>query len=207
MRIIFLAEASKKIRSWKSDLLIKFKTVILNKKCNLKTSFQNLNQHSVFSRYRIEEIDIKNNKISLYCHFTRGILNTTIMEVILNQEIIKNLPINQAGTLGYLYGKLFCHDGKNIEKITHPKKNECFSLTNSGSQLKINSLDREGVVTFTDINTKEIFKKTPLEIYENEALMNKFDAIQACYIGILAGIFITKKPKHNFKKPFLTIVK
>lgn len=189
-----------------AGIFLKFYKHILKKTNKIKVILQQINQRTEYPRYRIEKIDVPKNKVLLYCHFSRGFLNTSIMEIIINPEIITNLPIKQAGLLGYFYGKFWQANKKYID-FFEQKKNREFSLRNSNSKFKINSLDRDGMITYFDINTNEIFKKYPVEIYRNERLIIHFDSIQACYLGILAGISDNKKPKNCLRKPILTIVK
>jgi hypothetical protein len=73
------------------------------------------------------------------------------------------------------------HDGDNVIKtiLTHALKN------------------REGSICFVNISTNEKFIMDPRDIALTEQLIQEFDAAQAFYIGLFAGLKINNPTKNR----------
>ena len=83
----------------------------------------------------------------------------------------------------------------NVKSIKKPS----YFLNHRYGRYKIISEKRDGTIECVHIKTKNILSAHPLSIVEDSVFINYFDANQACYIGILAGISIEKNKKMNTK--------
>lgn len=156
--------------------------------------------------FRIEEIDLSSQAVIFYCQGVNTVLKMPIPEAISDDAIISNLRPTQACWLGYYYGKI----ARDIPSLTKRNVSD-FLLCFSQGQFKILSQDRKGDITYIDTKTKEIYTENPIELSKNEFVISRFDPSQACYIGIIAGINISRVGESVFSKrkihPILKVVK
>ena len=128
--------------------------------------------------YKIDELDIEANQVTLHYYGSRAILKMSISHVINDEEIIGNLSSIQACWIGYNYSKYF-------SKIR--QKNINFSLHVKKGRYKIISSERSGEIKYFDLKTRKEFQEHPINIVQNISVIEQFDPTQACYIGMLAG--------------------
>lgn len=159
--------------------------------------------------YRVEEIDTIKKTAVIHCHGVRILLKLSINEIIKDATIIFNLSAIQAAYIGYYYGKLF--ETNATENLYWQDKSN-FMLRQAKGEYKILSQERNGDITYINIASNIIFIENPMYIFQNKNIINKFDSSQACYIGVLVGINLTKEEEkkllgNKHKWPKLSIVK
>lgn len=157
----------------------------------------------------IKEFDLQKKEVVIYCYGVRIItIKSTIAEIVGDPNIVVNLPSFQSCWLGYYYGKLCAQS--NGEAASFHAKGGSFLLRFTRGRFKIFSFDRENVLTYVDVKTKKSYKESPVVIAQNKFVISQFDASQACYIGILAGLMVAKQGEQIIeinKKPIFTLVK
>jgi len=143
---------------------------------------------------RIDEIDLIENRVIIYCHGSRSIIKSTIAGAIADSLTLAQLVPLQAYCLGFYYGKLSteaCRSENSNIKTTKPKQWD-FLLSSAKSKYKILSYDREHNLTYRNSHTLEKYVENIIDIAKNESLIAEFDSTQACYIGFLAGSLVAK---------------
>lgn len=162
--------------------------------------------------YKISSIDAENQTAILHVNFKNIFFTQTFSEIISNVEIIEGLSPQQACWLGVYYGRALktALDGKkNLRNIKKPD----YLLQHKQGCYKIISENRDGNITCIHVKTKQTLTSHPLCIAEDGTFIKNFDANQACYIGILAGIAMIKKQNHAQVEtkqhcvPYLRLVK
>lgn len=68
------------------------------------------------------------------------------------------------------------------------KVNDDFSLQPTIGKYNIMMIDRQGQLLYSKPNNDSIMVISPELAVRNNKLISQFDPIQACYIGLLAGI-------------------
>lgn len=138
---------------------------------------------------RIEEIDLVNNKIVVYCRGTEATINLSFDQIINDIAMISNFSPKHASWIGYYYGKYYAamlgkKSNYNVpfEFLTH-EDNEEFC---------IKMLARQGLLVYLNKETNELNYMRPIKIMATDYLITKFNPVQACYIGILSGIAASK---------------
>ncbi|OGT41295.1 MAG: hypothetical protein A3F13_09865 [Gammaproteobacteria bacterium RIFCSPHIGHO2_12_FULL_40_19] len=163
------------------------------------------------SAINLEEIDISKKVVVVRSRGARAVLKLSIAEAIADPSIIANLLPVQACWLGYYAGLLY--DPAEIQKQKQYLKNAegVFSLKCAAGQYRVVSQDRKGEITYMKSNDTDVITEYPINIVQDEVTISKFDASQACYIGILAGIYVTKYGNNaqtiQKKPPILHVIK
>ena len=165
----------------------KIKNIIRNLIVSVKT------KSSIAS---LKRIDPKNLKVTLYFKGSNKINTFDLYDLVFDQAIISSLPQRSAATIGYYYGI-------NYTKILHKKENLQFSFENKKNNFKyqIISIDRSKNIIFCSKQNHlrpESAKMHPFDIIGNKKLLSDFHPIQACYIGIQAGIKQTSIKKQLY---------
>src|SRR3990167_8788576 len=158
---------------------------------NIKRAIKQLNESNK-TPCRIDEIDVTENRVIIYCHGSRNIIKTTIAEAMSDPLLLNQIPPLQAYCLGYYYGKISTEMRllkSNLSKEFEPREWN-FSLFSDNGKYRVFSYDRLHDLTYENITTSEKHKANIIRVAQNEALLSEFDPSQACYIGLLAGIFI-----------------
>ncbi len=161
------------------------------------------------SPIRLEEIDISKKIVIVRSRGARAVLKISIAEAIADPSIVANLLPAQACWLGYYAGLIY--DQSEIQRQKQLLKNadSGFSLKCSKGQFKIISQDRKGEITYIQPKTQAVTTCFPIDIVQNDSVISNFDTSQACYIGILAGIYAAKYGANiNVRqKPILRVIK
>lgn len=161
---------------------------------------------------RLSSIDFEGQTAILHIINKRIFIKKTFSEIISNQNIIESLSSEHACWIGVYYGRMLRNavDGKkNLRDI----KNSYYFLRHQYGQYKIICENRDGTIGCLHVKKRIELKTHPLSIAVDKIFINYFDANQACYIGILAGINLEKNKsiadfttkKHTV--PYLRIVK
>jgi|GEM_PF-709883 len=154
--------------------------------------------------FRLDKINYQTSTASLYCRGARVVINQKISELICNANIIHNMSAIQSSYLGYHYGLMMDNEKSDISFLLNKTRKSKFFLNFNKSENIILSITRDGRINYKNKNLDEINTKYPLDIYNNESILTRFEPSQACYIGILAGISQKKLPRPNITK--LTLI-
>ena len=139
-------------------------------------------------------------------------IKQTFSEIISTPSILDGLSCKHACWIGIYYGKalrMALESKKNHKNFYKPN----YLLKHKHGLYKIISENRNGTIDCLHIRTKKELNATPLLISQDEKLLKLFDPSQACYIGILAGIEISKRENRQseirdiYKAPYLRVVK
>lgn len=159
---------------------------------------------------RIEEINILKKTIVIHCRGVEGSVKLSFDEIINDPVMLSNLSSKHASWIGYYYGKHYCNLIREKQK-NNASPNFDFSINRFPSQLVITMLNRQNDLVCLDKENNTTCTISPVSAMANERLIKKFDSIQACYIGILAGTSNSKKinrsPLSNSNIPHLRLVK
>jgi len=162
--------------------------------------------------YRISSIDDEHQTVILNVIHKSIFFTRTFAEIISNAEIIEGLSSQQACWLGVYYGralKAALHGKQQLKNIKNPN----YLLQHKYGRYKIISEHRDGRVTCINVKTKKELSAQPISIAKDDIFIKNFDASQACYIGILAGIAMEKKQLDSLIEiksksvPYLKVVK
>ena len=171
-------------------------------------SLKNIDFHPVY--YRISSIDAEKQTVILHIIHKSIFITLTFAEIISDSEIIEGLSCQHACWVGVHYGKALrlALDGKShLKNIKKPS----YLLKHKYGQYKITGENRDGMITCLHVKTKKELTIHPVSIAKDELFMNHFDANQACYIGMLAGMAIGKKQSPSAEKqssvPYLRVVR
>lgn len=146
---------------------------------------------------RIEEVNVTRQQVIIHCRMVNEAIKLTFSEAVANIKLISNLPPTQASWLGAYYGKVLAETAQNINSLKK-KHSVPFLLQNTRGRYTISSEKRSGEIKYYDKINKIEFIEHPITIASNEYIISEFDPTQACYIGLLAGIYMeNKKIKSN----------
>lgn len=162
--------------------------------------------------YQISTIDLETQTALLHIKHKNIFIKQTFSEIISTPSVLEGLSCKHACWIGIYYGKALRNalkDKKKLKNINKPS----YLLKHKRGLYKIISENRDGTIDCLQIRTKRELNASPLLISQDENLIKLFDPSQACYIGILAGIEISKKERRasdtnsQYKTPYLRIVK
>ena len=142
---------------------------------------------------RIEEINLTEQTIVIHCRGIGAPIKLTLDEIINDSIILANLSSKQASWIGYYYGK---HYSESINKENGYPNILNFTIDEEPGKNNIIMLNRHGHLIYSsqDKNTHTI---SPINAMRSENIIRQFTSIQACYIGILAGISNKNKINHK----------
>lgn len=146
--------------------------------------------------YHLESINLEKKKVSMSYRGTRSQVVMDLSDVVLNANIISNLSSSDAIEIGFYCGSLGCAFGgglntlrKNVTKKIKFGREVYLKRGN----FNIDSIMRDGKLNMTNLTNEINISKYPIDVYRNQALIDKLDSTQAAYIGCLAGIDSIKK--------------
>jgi len=176
----------------------------------VKNAYQDIKTLDI-SAIRLEEIDISKKIVVVRSRGARAVLKLSIAEAIADPSIVANLLSAQACWLGYYAGLIYDPSEIHRQKQLLKSADSAFSLKCNKGQYKIVSQDRKGEITYINITTHVVKSNHPIDIAQDNAIISNFDTSQACYIGILAGIYAEKYGANisvrGNKRPLLRLVK
>ncbi|MDP1574321.1 MAG: hypothetical protein Q8L78_05270 [Coxiellaceae bacterium] len=163
---------------------------------------------------RLEEIDLKNNKVIIHCYVSRTEMNLSTKDAISEAKLINSLPSLQACWLGYYYGKSL-REGKMSNKKFSKHENKHLLLRSSKKRYSIVGLEhRNFMIAYIDLKTRIEHTKPAIELAQDNYFLENIGPSQACYIGIWSGIAVAKHGSgilHNEEPqriaPYLRVVK
>jgi hypothetical protein len=149
-------------------------------------------------------LQVKHKSLTLTCTFS---------EAINDMSIVNHLSANEACYLGGYFGRAL-KKGSGRSEALRQAKSKPFLLQNTKSKYQILYQNRTGDIGYFDMKSKKEFIDNPVSLASNKYIMSNFNSCQACYIGILAGIFMEKAISHDKKqgknirgRPALRVVK
>ena len=179
---------------------------ILSSFIRRNSRYKDIKSNHVF--YKIVD-SINNNEFALQCINTNTLFYAKITDIIFDTDILYGLHPVQSCFIGIEYAKY-------IKKHKHPSKTNSqkinqYSLSRYG-YYSLCYQNRNGELCFINNITNEQLIMDPRDIALSEELINEFDAAQAFYIGLLAGLKINNPAKQNknyseIKQPLLYLVK
>ena len=175
----------------------------------LLRNLYNVNYLHRMTVYRISSIDFDNQTILIHVVQKSIFIKQTFSQAVSSPEIVEGLSCEQACWLGVYYGKALRSalqgkgDFKNIKKPS-------YLLKHHYGRYRINSENRDGTISCIHLKTRKGITVSPLSIAKDALFLKEFDANQACYIGILAGIQMNKNEGRELTQkstPYLRVVK
>lgn len=154
----------------------------------------------------ILEIDVNKQMVLISYTGVDVCLKISILDIIYDNSIIKNIPITHASRLGYFYGLVL--DKNNSCDLNKPLKMDFFLEENSNNKYVIKFINRDGSLVYMDKYKRLTFRDLPINIYNNRKIIEGFSQSQAMYIGFLAYKSLSKKnrTKSLSMKNFLRVV-
>lgn len=157
-------------------------TIVINKWIKLL----NIKFKSIVPLCRIEEIDLQRKVVVIHCKNINAPIKLTLNEIIKDEAVLTNLSAKQASWIGYYYGKYY----KTLVDQKNYWENFNFSIDDFSGNCMLTMLDRRNNLIYTEKNQTKII--SPINAIINENIITQFSPMQACYIGILAGIYNRK---------------
>jgi hypothetical protein len=179
------------------------------------SSFVKSNKNDKVSHifYKIVDLIQENEYFVLQCINTKAIFHAQIIEIVFDLDILYGLHPVQACYIGIEYSKHIKNSNQTtIEKSNQTQKLNKYSIYRYG-KYRLLFQNREGNVGFRNEFNNEEFLMDPKDIALSEELIQDFDAVQAFYIGLLAGLKINHPVKkhviinNNQSKPHLRLIK
>lgn len=157
--------------------------------------------------FRLDKIDTERKNVSIYCRGARIVINKKFSEAILNAEMIHNMNPIHSAYIGYYFGLFTEEHNSCINFLLNKNNKPKFYLRFSKNKYTISSITRDGKINYYKNEcTNEFWTQKPIEIYRNEAILEKFDASHACYIGILVGLEQKRSQHKDFNAFKLKLV-
>src|SRR3989338_2194085 len=121
------------------------------------------------------------------------VFKVALFEAVQNTQLIYALTAVEACWLGGYYGRYVraVMDGRMIG--AHDTSFLLSTKTHFQAQYHVISVDRHHVLTYFDYVNKTTHKTHVCEIAYHQDNISRFDNMQACYIGFLAGTIFEKQ--------------
>lgn len=126
-------------------------------------------------------------KFAIHCINTSAIFYSSIENIASDPDILHGLHPAQACFIGIEYASYLKKPDSSMAAQNQKSKLNKFSMCRYGENHYLYH-DRNGDIFFTNRNTNENFIMCPRDIASSEDLIVEFDAAQAFYIGLLAGL-------------------
>ncbi len=172
---------------------------------------RDLNVRANFIFYKIVDSFKENQTYLLQCINTKATFQSNINEIVFDTDILYGLHPIQACYVGIEYSKHIKNTFLSAEKQQKQKeKIGKLSVCRYG-KYNLCSQNRDGKLCFVSKTNGECFTMDPRDIALSEELINEFDASQAFFIGLNAGLKLngpaTKQSKQKtMNAPQLRIV-
>lgn len=141
---------------------------------------------------RIEHINMEKQTIVVHTRGVHAPLHLKFDAIIKEEALLNSFSSRHASYIGYYYG---IHTGTTIENPNNATGYfYCFSESPS-NKYTIRGLDRRKNLIYIDQINKNQITRAPEQIMGLTDVISDFPPLQACYIGILAGINHSKSQK------------
>lgn len=131
----------------------------------------------------IKTINPDENKVIMHCRRMHKLLHFTLDEVINDKHILSKFSSYEASQIGYYFGK-----NKALNEVSVD-----FFKSQRLKKYSIMMIDRKGDIIYIDRETHEMHIRSPEYLILTHHLIDHFDSLQACYLGILSGIYEKKR--------------
>jgi len=152
--------------------------------------------HSNQNTCRLVDFDTQKQAVIVRFKMKSPVFRLPLAEAIYKTELMSMLTPLEACWIGGHYGRLVRASVEGREMLRDVTKMHLF-LKESNAPYRILSLNREQEICYCDRLNQHVFVEHPFSIVNNEALISKFDPLQACYIGFLAGMTMEKAVQQN----------
>lgn len=149
----------------------------------------------------------------LQCLNTKAVFRASLHEIVFDIDILYGLHPIQACFIGINYSTHLRESyAENAIKSQQQEKFTKYATHRYGNY-RITSQNREGELYFMDIRDNLVHAMDPRDIALSEDLIEEFDATQAFYIGLSAGLKMNNPVRKNnnnnqkARRPHLRIVK
>jgi len=171
------------------------------------------NNRAKYYFYKIVDNQKKDFEYILQCINTKNIFYASITDIVFDKNFLSSLMPEQACYIGIQFVKYINEHKEILHKKLKPKWSDY--LTSRYGQYKMCWEDRINNLGFINKFTGEEYLMDPRDVALTESLIKDFDALQAFYIGFLAGlklrdVTIEKEKSSSLKsKPhvFLKVIK
>jgi len=154
------------------------------------SKFKDVKSNYIF--YKI--VDLNDGVFALQCINTSALFYAKITDIIYDTDILYRLHPIQSCFIGIEYANYI--KSHNPDLNISNKKMEPYSLSRYGCY-NLSYQNRNGDLIFINNNTNEQFIMDPRDIALCEELITEFDATQAFYIGLSAGLKINNPAKQR----------
>ncbi|MDP3560057.1 MAG: hypothetical protein Q8R79_06910 [Legionellaceae bacterium] len=142
---------------------------------------------------RIEHIDMERKTIVVHTRGVNAPLHLKFDAIIKEEALLNSFSSIHASYIGYCYGV----HSRVLAKDTDAKGYFYCFTDNPSNKYTIRGLDRHRNVMYIDQTNKNQIIRSPVQIMALTDIIINFPPLQACYIGILAGINHSKSQKKN----------
>ena len=159
--------------------------------------FFNKRKHQQSYACRLEDIDMSKNIATFYIKGSRVSLKIKINNVIDDLFLINNLYPIHASWIGFYYGQDMIKSNNTKES----KRSMKLPQKNLNGNFKVMSYDViKKHILYVDTKTNTTGRSNVIALAQDEHTLTNFDSMHAFYIGMLAGIEITKHKDTEFVK-------
>jgi len=142
---------------------------------------------------RIEGIDIEKRILIIHSRGVSAPIKFRFDEIINDIVILSGLSPEQASWVGYYFGMYYESLLKHKNDFHFNPNNFDFASDDRNARCKLMLQDRPGNIVYLDRLTNLMYKRSVISIITTSDVISNFDSMEACYIGVLAGIFASKK--------------
>ena len=147
---------------------------------------------------RIKHINLEKHEIIIFCRGTNVLITLSFEQLIDDQDMIANFIPTESSVIGYYFGRYYI---SHLNKKTYSLTSFNFIEKNLKHACTIKMIDRYKNIIFSSGESNETRTLSPINIFEDKKLLGKFGPLQACYIGILTGIYSEKSNRSRSKQP------
>lgn len=137
----------------------------------------------------IKYINEKSQELIYLCRGKGILITISFYDIINRYDFITNFTPDESALIGYYFG---LHYYEYQKKVSYSINSFDFTKIEVPGKFTIKMIDRYKNIIFGEKDSMETFTSSPLRIFSNREILKKFHSIQACYIGILAGIAYNK---------------
>jgi hypothetical protein len=145
---------------------------------------------------RIDDIDIYNQTLKVYCRGTDSPLHLRFSELFEDLSVITNLTPSHAALCGFYYASIADQD-KSPRNNTNV--NFYAPAQPKSSRFRLLAIDRKKNLFFIDEKTKTTLSLSPIKLFLNKSYLNNFPPLQAYHIGVFAALCSNKLNTNNKK--------
>jgi hypothetical protein len=160
-------------------------------------SKSNKDKRASYIFYKIVDFINDKKEYTFQCINTHAIFHAKIIDIVFDIDLLYALHPIQACFVGIEYAKHFkeINSLPELQQDVQKQKLNKYSTHRYG-KYSLCYQERKGDVCFTETRTGKKFFMDPRDIALSEELIREFDAAQAFYIGLFAGLKLNNPVKH-----------